>query len=106
MRLTASETNCNELKVRDDSIGKKKIECIECKCNDKRLLEINHINGGGCKETKNLGTYGSNAIKFLKEIISLRRSTKDLNILCRVCNAKHYLETKYGKLTYKIIWIR
>jgi len=34
----------------------------------------------------------------------MKRDTKDLEVTCKVCNAKHYLELKYGKLPYQIIY--
>jgi DNA-directed RNA polymerase subunit M/transcription elongation factor TFIIS len=74
--------------------------CANCGCDDERLLEINHINGGGRKEYNN----GKNTAKFWWSIYMGRRKTDDLNLLCRVCNALHYHESKFGKLPYKIIW--
>jgi hypothetical protein len=65
-----------------------------------RLLEINHKNGGGGKEMSN----GHNSMSFYRDIIALRRQVSDLEILCRVCNAKHYLESKYGKLPIEVKW--
>ncbi len=75
-------------------------ECVNCGCDDIRLLEVNHKNGGGGKE---MGK-GRNATAFYRDIIALRRPTDDLEILCRVCNAKHYLESKYGKLPIIVMW--
>lgn len=47
---------------------------------------------------------GSNSMAFYRDIIALRRPVDDLEILCRVCNAKHYLEMKYGKLPIVVMW--
>ena len=74
--------------------------CNSCGCDDRRLLEINHKNGGGGKELAK----GYNSVKFYRDIAGLRRKVDDLEILCRVCNAKHYLELKYGKLPIKVVW--
>lgn len=74
--------------------------CANCGCDDKRFLEINHIQGGGNKELKN----GKNANVFMWNIYKGRRKTGDLNLLCRVCNAFHYLELKFGKFPMKILW--
>jgi predicted RNA-binding Zn-ribbon protein involved in translation (DUF1610 family) len=75
--------------------------CENCGCDDVRLLEVNHKNGGGNKELK----FGKNTNAFAWDIYMGRRKTDDLNLLCRVCNALHYLELKYGKtrhiITYK-----
>jgi hypothetical protein len=72
--------------------------CIRCGCDDIKLLEINHKNGGGTKELQN----GKLMTKFYRNIHEGIRKTDDLEILCRICNARHYLELKYGKLPYKI----
>jgi len=82
-------------------------KCVRCGCDDKRLLEINHKNGGGSEE------YGRNSkgkslkrssVTFYYSILDGRRSTDDLEILCKPCNAIHYLELKYGTLPMQVIW--
>jgi hypothetical protein len=75
-------------------------KCENCGCGDTRLLEVNHKNGGGNKELQN----GKNTNKFMWDIYMGRRKIDDLNLLCRVCNALHYLELKYGKTKYTIIY--
>ena len=72
-------------------------QCVRCGCDDMRLLEINHKNGGGTKENKG----GMN--RFL-DIVAERRSVDDLEILCRPCNAIHFLELKFGPLPMKVVW--
>ena len=74
--------------------------CANCGCDDLRLLEINHIKGGGNKELKK----GKNTNVFMWNIYMGRRKTNDLNLLCRVCNALHYLELKYGKTGHRVIY--
>ena len=74
--------------------------CVRCGCDDERFLEVNHKNGGGNKERQK----GKRAQQFYWDIYMKRRKTDDLELLCRVCNSRHYLELKYGKLPYKIIW--
>ena len=71
----------------------------QCGCSVPEFLEINHINGNGSKEFKIAG--GSS---FYRQIIKGERSTNDLNILCKVCNAAYFLERKTGKkwkITYQ-----
>jgi predicted RNA-binding Zn-ribbon protein involved in translation (DUF1610 family) len=75
-------------------------KCVSCGCDDLRLLEVNHKDGGGGKELNK----GKNSMRFYRDIAMLRRGTEDLEILCRVCNAKHYLETKFGKLPIEVTW--
>lgn len=74
--------------------------CANCGCDDIRLLEVNHINGGGNRELKS----GKNTNVFMWAIYMGRRKTDDLNLLCRVCNALHYLESKYGKTRHRILY--
>lgn len=74
--------------------------CANCGCDDIRLLELNHKNGGGGKEYQK----GKNSMAVYRDIAMLRRKTDDLELLCRVCNARHYLEMKYGKLPLEVIW--
>lgn len=80
--------------------GTDKLQCIRCGCDDVRLLEINHKNGGGVKDQENRG--GSNGIS--QAIVSGRRGVEDLEILCRPCNAIDYLERRYGPLPMWVVW--
>ncbi len=73
-------------------IGKGKVQCVNCGCNDIRLLEINHINGSG---TKDYALYIGKS-SFIQTIAAGKRKTDDLEVCCRVCNALQYLESKYG----------
>lgn len=72
--------------------------CENCGCDDLRLLEINHINGGGTQEREK----GKASHKFAQDIYMGRRSVDDLNLLCKICNALHYLEMKFGKLPFEV----
>ena len=74
--------------------------CVRCGCDDIRLLEINHKNGNGNKELQN----GKATYKFYRGIYASKRRIDDLELLCRVCNSRHYLEMKYGKLPYEITY--
>jgi len=67
-------------------------------CDRSELLEINHKEGGGGKELRGTGH------KFYREIAKLRRAVDDLELLCRPCNAIHYLELKYGPLPFRVVW--
>lgn len=72
--------------------------CFSCGCDDTRLLEVNHIKGGGNKELD----CGKRHNVFMWDIYMGRRKPHDLNLLCRICNARHYLELKYGRLPFDI----
>lgn len=84
-------------------IGKGKIQCENCGCTDKRFIEINHINGGGRLDVKKYG--GNSTTTLLNAILNETRKVNDLNLLCRVCNALHYLELMYGKLPYNVEYL-
>lgn len=75
--------------------------CSRCGCSDIRFLEVNHKNGGGSKERRKAVLRGTT---LYWDIFKGKRKTDDLEILCSPCNAVHYLELKYGKLPYKVIY--
>jgi len=67
---------------------------MECGCDFIDILEINHIKGGGRKEDRE--SKASNRGKgFWLAIVMGRRITDDLDILCKVCNANHYVRLIY-----------
>ena len=73
-------------------------KCANCGCNINEILEINHIKGNGRKERKKYKNYHS----FFRAIIKERVNIGDYNVLCRVCNAKYYVEEKFGIKNYEI----
>ncbi len=77
--------------------------CVRCGCADIRALEINHKYGGGTKERRTTNKYG---IHMWNAILSGKRSTDDLNVLCRVCNNLDYMERKFPELKglWKVMW--
>lgn len=76
-------------------------KCVYCGCDVREALEINHIYGGGGKEYKN-----TEYTQFYRNIIKGKRSTDDLELTCKVCNARHYLVIKgiVRGLGYTIKW--
>lgn len=62
-------------------------KCIHCGESDIRCLQIDHVNGGGCKERKKLFLkhYGTYLRFVLKEI---QADSKDYQLLCANCNWK------------------
>jgi hypothetical protein len=73
--------------------------CVSCGCDDLRFLEINHKNGGGGRE------YAEKKSQVVyRDIAMLRRPVDDLELLCRVCNAKHYLMLKFGTVPIEVTW--
>ena len=65
-------------------------KCAHCGFSDKRALQIDHINNGGCKEYKTIGSIGV-----------LRRAVKEphqFQILCANCNWIKAWNVKTAKL--------
>ena len=61
-------------------------KCVRCGFNDWRALQIDHINGGGNQEIKQIGATG-----ILGKV--LRGETEDYQLLCANCNwIKRYEE--------------
>lgn len=73
--------------------------CVRCGCDDRRLLEINHVHGGGRQEHLQRAS-GSDG--FYRDILAHGRT--DLELLCRPCNHVAYLETLYGPLPFRVEW--
>jgi hypothetical protein len=81
-------------------VGRGNVVCVNCGCDRPELLEVNHINGGGGKEIR------ASAGKFYQQIVKLQRPVDDLNLLCKVCNALHAIELKFGKLPFEVYYGR
>lgn len=77
--------------------GLEKPLCADCKCSDLRILEIDHINGGGTKEIKSM----LRKTNIHREVAMGRRKTDDLRVLCKVCNVKHDVKRRF-MLDYKV----
>jgi len=80
-----------------------KIPKCKCGCDDLRALQINHLEPEKASGVTDYKKYG-NATKFYKAIVEGERKVDDLEVVCRVCNAKHHLEHKFG-LKYEIIFL-
>lgn len=57
-------------------------ECIKCGNTDKRVLQLDHINGGGSKWRKD-GHTGDNHYKKLLELPNIK---EEIQVLCSNCN--------------------
>lgn len=79
-------------------VGNGAVACVRCGCDLEELIEINHKNGGGGQELKGLVS------KWHRMIAKLERDASDLELLCRPCNAIHYLEQKHGPLPFRVTW--
>ncbi len=73
--------------------------CVLCGCSDIRILEINHINGGGSQQMKQKTKKGIkySYIQLLYDIKMGRLDKKYFNVMCRVCNVIDYVFRKYGE---------
>jgi hypothetical protein len=69
--------------------------CRKCGCNDVRVLQVNHIGGGGIKELR------TRISKMRGEI--LRGERKDLDILCSNCNIIYEFERGKRKIPADIL---
>lgn len=58
-------------------------KCVKCGFDDKRALQIDHINGGGSKERKKMGLNGSFHSHVLKSFIEKENKYQ---LLCANCN--------------------
>jgi len=77
-------------------------KCVRCGCDDFRLLEINHKIACSEDARERRTRSGQNICKC---IVNGSRTVDDLELLCRPCNAIHYLEHKLGgPLPIKVIW--
>ena len=63
-------------------------KCSRCGNDDYRVLQLNHINGGGRKDMRNY----SSPYAFYKAILSEKRAREDLNLLCGNCNILYEYE--------------
>ncbi|MBK8813951.1 MAG: hypothetical protein IPN69_24905 [Acidobacteria bacterium] len=73
--------------------------CVNCGCDEFPILEINHINGGGrqaLKTTQNRQLYRAR----MNDKIDL----SEYNVLCRICNALHYVQDVLGIEGHQVTW--
>jgi hypothetical protein len=71
-------------KVREETLNLLGGKCVKCGFNDKRALQIDHINGGGNKERKDGLGFG---MKFNKHVTkSFLKNEDKYQLLCANCN--------------------
>ncbi len=75
--------------------------CVRCGCDELDFLEFNHIGGNGCKDHRE-----NKNVPMMDRILTGKRNTDDLEIVCRVCNALDFLERKNNKQSkrFSIKW--
>ena len=79
-------------------VGRGVIRCSNCGCDDERVIEINHMNGGGKSEL------GEGPQQFCREIVFGKRTIDDLDLRCKLCNELHYILRRFGALPFRVIW--
>ena len=62
-------------------------KCARCNIIDDRVLQVDHMNGGGRKERRSVGSYG-----FLLRVLEMGKD--DYQLLCANCNWIKRMENK------------
>lgn len=69
-------------------------KCSRCGYEDKRAIQIDHVNGGGNRERVARG----NTVQIYKDILDgARNGSKDFKLLCANCNIIEGIEKGYKK---------
>ena len=74
--------------------------CVRCGCNDIQILEVNHKNGGGTKWAR---AHYAGAM-FYYDIIKGRRTTSDLEVLCKICNVIDDVKRRFQIDRHIVTW--
>lgn len=80
-----------------EQLGGKK--CWNCGCDEFSILEINHIHGGGRQALKSTQNR-----KLYRLIANDKIDLSEYNVLCRICNALHYVEDVLGIKGHQVMW--
>lgn len=73
--------------------------CVNCGCDEFSILEINHVNGGGRIELKRRSNR-----QLYRDIVNDKVDLSEYNVLCRVCNALHYVQDILGIEGHQVLW--
>lgn len=73
--------------------------CRGCGCDVLAILEINHKSGGGGRERA-----GMAQAQFYRALINGKIDRKKYDVLCRICNALHYVRDILKIKGHKVIW--
>ena len=73
--------------------------CVNCNCDEFPILEINHITGGGRKALKTTQNR-----QLYRAIMNDKVNLSEYNVLCRICNALHYVQEILGVKGHQVLW--
>lgn len=73
-------------------------KCVHCGCNVVDFLEFSHLH------TTHMERGGDHNRNLALRIVEGRVDLSDIEIACRICNAKLYLEKKFGPTGHTITW--
>ena len=76
--------------------------CEWCGCDDYRVLELDHRNGGGQQEFK----HGLDRRRVIRDLLNGTRPLTDFRVLCAPCNRLEYVLRRFPELQarLKVVW--
>lgn len=84
-------------RLRLEALEKLGGKCVSCGFSDKRALQIDHINGGGSKERKEIGFNGKFHIHVIREA---ELKSGKYQLLCANCNWIKRVEEREHSVSY------
>lgn len=80
--------------------GKEVPECKYCRCDDIRILQVNHKNG----TTKERKINGKMILDNINTILSGKQKIDDLEVTCILCNWNYFIKKRFGIDNLKVVW--
>ena len=74
------------------------MKCALCGCDDIDILDIDHINGGGCKQRRDMNF--KNSDQLFRWLIK-NNYPPEFRVLCKNCNWKEGLSTRFPHRIYE-----
>jgi hypothetical protein len=75
--------------------GLEKPECRYCKCDDIRILQVNHLI---------TSTHKRNKFDNVNTILSGKQNIKELEVTCVLCNWNYSIKKRFNINNLKVIW--
>jgi len=76
-------------------------KCVNCGCDEKSILEINHKSGNGSKLLRDMDRQ---YLTYFRAIIKEKIDISELEVTCRVCNALHYVSKIMNVSGHTVKW--